>query len=200
MMLAGSYMDQKKLSWPIYFVRAAFALVFSILLFLLIVVQKYPGNLGSQQQNNLGEYCPTLDLSGWKDFSAAFKIVAAQDQSTHVMGKAPSIIVGKWFPAGHLEFYTARPTGLPLIGIGPLNDIHKFAWLNKQRPALSLGADAYCIVPSNVPFSVTEAYGQYFKLIDAPVVIDQIRSGVVVRHFAVYRMHDCVKLPTSVLK
>jgi hypothetical protein len=55
-------------------------------------------------------------------------------------------------------------------------------------------------VPSNVPFNVTEAYGQYFKTIDTPVVIDQKRSGVVVRHFAVYRMHDCVKLPTSVLK
>jgi hypothetical protein len=84
--------------------------------------------------------------------------------------------------------------------MGPLQDIHKFAWLNELRPALKLGADAYCIVPSNVPFNITEAYGQYFKLIDAPVVIDQIRSGVVVRHFAVYRMHDCVKLPTSVLK
>ncbi len=123
----------------------------------------------------------------------------AQDQSSNRMGKSPSIFVGKWFPAGHLEFYTARKTGLPLFGVGPLQDIHKFAWLNKQRTALTIGADAYCIVPSNVPFDVIKAYGQYFQNIDSPVVIDQKRSGVAVRHFAVYRMHDCIKLPAPAL-
>jgi hypothetical protein len=46
-----------------------------------------------------------------------------------------------------------------------------------------------------VPFDVIKAYGQYFQNIDSSVVIDQKRSGVVVRHFAVYRMHDCIKLP-----
>ena len=195
MILAGIFIDQKKVSWPIYLLRTSVGFVFTILLALVVIVQKYPGNFGSQQQNNLGEYCPTLDLSGWKDFSVAFKTVVAQDQSNNQMGKAPSIIAGKWFPAGHLEFYTARTTGLPLIGIGPLQDIHKFAWLNTQRPALTLGADAYCIVPSNVPFNISEAYGQYFKTIDTPVVIDQKRSEVVVRYFLVYRMHDCIKLP-----
>ena len=199
MMLAGIYMDQKKLSWPIYLVRAAFALVFSILLFLLIVVQKYPGNFGSQQQNNLGEYCPTLDLSGWKNFSVAFDTMAKMDQVNHTMSAAPSIVVGKWFPAGHLEFYTSRTTGYPLLGVGPLQDIHKFAWLNKVRPALTLGTDAYCIVPSNVPFNVAEAYGSSFKTIDTPIRINQIRGGVVVRYFLVYRLHGCTKVPTSLL-
>ncbi len=200
MILAGIYVDQQKVQWPINILRTAMALVFTILLTLVIIVQKYPGNFGSQQQSNLGEYCPTLDLSGWKNFSVAFNTLAAKDQVNHAMSAAPSIVVGKWFPAGHLEFYTARATGMPLFGIGALQDIHKFAWLNKDRPALALGADAYCIVPSNVPFNVTAAYGQYFKNIDTPILIDQKRSGVVVRHFAVYRMHNCVKLPTSTFR
>ena len=199
MILAGIYIDQKKQNWPVYFVRTAVALVFSILLALVVIVQKYPGNFGSQQKNNLGEYCPTLDLSGWKDFSVAFDSLAKRDQVNHVMGTATSILVGKWFPAGHLEFYTARTTGIPLIGVGPLQDIHKFAWLNNERPVLTLGADAYCIVPSNVPFDVAIAYGAYFKTIDAPQIINQVRGGVVVRYFLVYRMHNCIKLPTSAL-
>jgi len=199
MILAGIFMDQKLSSWPIYLLRSALALVFSILLALFVIVQKYPGNFGSQQQSNLGEYCPTLDLSGWKNFSDTFKGVADKDQSNHVMGNAPFIIIGKWFPAGHLEFYTARTTGLSLIGLGPLQDIHKFAWLNKQRPLLSLGSDAYCIVPSNVPFNVAEAYGSYFTTVDAPIRIDQNRSGVVVRYFLVYRLHGCKKVPQPLL-
>ena len=199
MILAGIFIDQKKISWTIYLLRSALALVFSILLLLVILVQKYPGNFGSQQQNNLGEYCPTLDLSGWKDFSVAFKTLVARDQSGHVMGKAPSILVGKWFPAGHLEFYTARISGLPLIGVGPLQDIHKFAWLNKERPTLKIGSDAYCIVPSNVPFDVAAAYGSYYKTMDAPIKIDQKRGAVVVRYFLVYRLHGCIKVPQPLL-
>ncbi len=197
--LAAIYIDQKKVNWPIYLLRTSVALVFSILLALVIIVQKYPGNFGSQQSSNLGEYCPTLDLSGWQNFSVAFDSLAQKDQVNYTMSVAPSIIVGKWFPAGHLEFYTARNTGLPLIGIGPLQDIHKFAWLNKERPTLKIGADAYCIVPSNVPFDVAVSYGSYFKTIDAPIKIDQVRGGVVVRYFLVYRLHGCTKVPQPLL-
>jgi hypothetical protein len=197
--LAGIYIDQKKIHWHVYLLRTSVALVFSILLALVIIVQKYPGNFGSQQSNNLGEYCPTLDLSGWKNFSVVFDSLAKKDQANHTMSEAPSIIVGKWFPAGHLEFYMARTTGLALIGIGPLQDIHKFAWLNKERPTLTMGADAYCIVPSNVPFDVAAAYGSYFETIDAPVRINQIRGGVVVRYFLVYRLHGCAKVPQPLL-
>ena len=199
MILAGIYIDQKKQSWPVYVLRTSVVIVFAILLSLVVVVQKYPGNFGSQNNENLGEYCPTLDLSGWKNFSVAFNGLAAQDQANHTMSEAPSIVVGKWFPAGHLEFYTARTTGLPLIGVGPLQDIHKFAWLNKERQALTIGSDAYCIVPSNVPFNVAEAYGSYFTTIDTPTRIDQKRSGVVVRYFLVYRLHGCTKIPQPLL-
>lgn len=199
MMLAGIYIDQKKPNWPIYLLRTSVGFVFMILWVLVIVVQKYPGNFGSQKKENLGEYCPTLDLSGWKNFSVAFNNLAAKDQANHLMGQLPFIIVGKWFPAGHLEFYTALTTGLPLIGLGPLQDIHKFAWLNKERPALTLGSDAYCIVPSNTPFNVAAAYGSYFKTIDTPERINQIRGGVVVRYFLVYRLHGCTKVPQSAL-
>jgi len=199
MMLAGIYIDQKKLNWPVYLLRYSVVLVFTILVALVVIVQKYPGNFGSQEKQNLGEYCPTLDLSGWKNFSVAFDTMAKMDQVNHTMSAAPSIVVGKWFPAGHLEFYTSRTTGYPLLGVGPLQDIHKFAWLNKERPTLALGADAYCIVPSNVPFNVAEAYGPYFTTVDAPVRINQNRSGVVVRYFLVYRLHGCTKVPQALL-
>jgi hypothetical protein len=199
MILAGIYIDQQKPSWTIYLLRTSLGFVFTILLVLVIIVQKYPGNFGSQKNENLGEYCPTLDLSGWKNFSVTFKNLVAKDQANHIMSESPSIIVGKWFPAGHLEFYTSRTTGLPLISIGPLQDIHKFAWLNKERPTLFIGADAYCIVPSNVPFNVAESYGSYFGTIDAPIVIEQKRGGVVVRNFLVYRLRGCIKVQQPLL-
>ena len=103
------------------------------------------------------------------------------------------------FPGGHFEFYTSRETGLPVIGVGQLQDLHKFAWLNKIRKPLQPGDDAYCIVPSNLPLNVIETYGQYFTVIEKPVVINQRRSGGVVRYFNVYRMKGCKLVPKPVL-
>lgn len=199
MILAGIYIDQQKSNWMVYLLRTSVGFVFAVLLLLVVIVQKYPGNFGSQQSRNLGEYCPTLDLSGWENFSIAFDSLAKKDQVNHTMSESSSIIVGKWFPAGHLEFYTARTTGLSLLGIGLLQDVHKFAWLNNTRPALTIGSDAYCIMPSNTPFDVTAAYGPYFKTIDAPERIDQIRGGVVIRYFLVYRLHGCMNVPEPLL-
>ena len=72
MILAGIFLDQKKQNWPVHLLRTSVVVVFAILLALVLIVQKYPGNFGSLKNENLGEYCPTLDLSGWKNFSVAF--------------------------------------------------------------------------------------------------------------------------------
>jgi hypothetical protein len=50
-----------------------------------------------------------------------------------------------------------------------------------------------------VPFDVAVSYGSYFKTIDAPIKIDQVRGGVVVRYFLVYRLHGCTKVPQPLL-
>jgi len=88
---------------------------------------------------------------------------------------------------------------LPIIGIGDLDGLHKFAWLNKEGRQLKLGDDAYCIVPSNVPSNPNKLYKNYFTTIEQPVVINQIRSKAVVRYFYVYRMKSCKKIPDPIL-
>jgi hypothetical protein len=110
------------------------------------------------------------------------------------------IIVPKWFPGGHLEFYTARKTHQTLLAIGPLQDIHKFAWLNRDRKKIQLGDDAYTIVPSNLPLDVAKQYGDYFTSIQTPVQINQIRNGGVVRYFYVYRLKGCKKIPQELIQ
>jgi hypothetical protein len=158
-----------------------------------------PFNIGSQDKENYGEYCPTLDLSGWKEFSRQFAQLAEQDVSSGKMKTGSPILINKWFPGGHLEYYTARASGRQVIGIGNLEDLHKFAWLNKIIPPLQLTGDAYCIVPSNMPADPWKLYGAYFACIEGPVIINQIRSGKIVRYFYVYRMKYCKKIPQPVL-
>lgn len=171
----------------------------AILLMLVLVVgvaviRLSPINFGSQDKTNYGEYCPTLDLTGWANFSQDFAQMARADQAAGIMKPNSPILVSKWFPGGHLEFYTARKYGINLIGVGALTDLHKFAWLNHQRPSLKIGDDAYCIVPSNLPMDVAAAYGAYFTKIDQPVLINQVRNKGVVRYFWVYRLKQCKSL------
>lgn len=163
------------------------------------LVRLSPVNFGSHNKENYGEYCPTLDLSGWKDFSASFAVLVRDDAAKGLMKEASPILVNKWFPGGHFEFYTSRASGSRVLGVGLLEDVHKFAWLNKERKPLQPGDDAYVIVPSNLPLNVADAYGAYFTTIEKPVISNQVRSGGVVRYFYVYRLKNCKAVPPSVL-
>jgi hypothetical protein len=194
---AGLYLANNGFNERKNFIRVAGVLLYSLLIGSVAVVRFSSINYGSQAKENFGEYCPTLDLSGWADFSKQFEILRKTDQANGSMKPNASLVVNKWFPGGHLEFYTARTTGINLIGLGTITDLHKFVWLNKSRPKLALGDDAYCVVPSNLPFDVQQSYGKYFTKIELPVMIDQIRNGGVVRHFMVYKLKDCKQLPTD---
>ena len=86
------------------------------------------------------------------------------------------------------------------MGVGNLENLHHFAWLNEERKPLKLNDDAYCIVPSNVPMNVEEAYSKYFTSIEKPDTINQIRGGKAVRYFYVYRMKNCKEIPKVILE
>jgi 4-amino-4-deoxy-L-arabinose transferase-like glycosyltransferase len=197
--VGGLFLEKRSFQTFPGFIKAAGVLITIVLIAGVVLIRFSPVNFGSQDRTNYGEYCPTLDLSGWKDFSKTFAARVKDDEVKGLMKAHSPIIINKWFPGGHLEFYTTKATGLPVIAIGQLDDIHKFAWLNKERQALHIGDDAYAIVPSNLPMNVSAAYGKYFTVIEKPVIISQVRNGGVVRYFFVYRMKGCKALPEMVL-
>jgi 4-amino-4-deoxy-L-arabinose transferase-like glycosyltransferase len=193
--VAAIYLERRSLKIVPGFIKVAASTILVVLIVGIGLIRLSPVNFGSHDQQNYGEYCPTLDLSGWNDFSNTFAKQVKNDVENGTMKKNAFLLVNKWFPGGHLEFYTVPKTGLTLIGIGNLDDLHKFAWLNKERPSLQLGDDAYCIVPSNLPLDVAQAYGKYFTTIEKPDVINQVRGGGVVRYFYVYRLKRCKLVP-----
>jgi hypothetical protein len=179
-----------------------FAIGFMILLVLgfVVLVKFYPKQLGSAQIENLGEYNPINDVSGWAYFSETFKGIVEKDQAAGSMSKQAPIVVHKWFPGGHLLFYTAPLVNTRVIAIGALEDVHKFAWLNESQEELKIGEDAYCIVPSNLPANPIELYGPYFTSIEKPDTIPYMNKGVLLRNFYVYRLKGAKLVPASILK
>ncbi len=197
--IGGLYLDKKSgTDFPIWN-KASIFLVAIVLILGILLIRLSPINFGSKDKANYGEYCPTLDMSGWNELGKSFALIVKKDIAENKIRANAVLLANNWFPAGHLEFYVSPIAQMPLIGIGLLADLHKFAWLNQKRPYLKIGSDAYCIVPSNLPINVKEVYGVYFKEIQAPIILPQIRCGGTVRYFYIYRLKGCINIPKAIL-
>lgn len=197
---AGYYLSQKfTKQFPIW-LKLSTALPFIAMISITYLANFSSFNLGSKEKESFGEYSPTLDISGWKDFSDDFEKLVKEDIAKGKMKPNSKIVVNKWFPACQLDLYTTRKTGLSIVAIGTLEEVHHYAWLNTIRPKLQLGYDAYCIVPSNVPTNVVESYGNYFSSIQQPDTIKQLRNNIPVRYFYIWRLKYCKQVPDDILE
>lgn len=199
-LIAAVYLERSTIKVFPNWLKTAIGFIVIVLFAGITIIKFSPRNFGSQDLQNYGEYCPTLDLSGWKDFGLQFNTIVKKDIDEKVMKKGVVLVANQWFPAGHLEFYVSKQSGIPLIGVGLLKDLHKFIWLNKDRNKLRIGDDAYCIVPSNLPLNVQLAYCSYFTEIKPAQIINQVRNGGVVRYFYIYRLMGCKRIPDEILR
>ena len=163
-----------------------------VLLFAAVIIIKWlPGTIGSREWQPLGDGDPTLDMSGFRNMGSQFDSLYKKDIAEGSMKKGAFILSDFWFPAAHLDYYAAAPNGIPLMVIGSLNAIHHYAWLNKTRPSLQPGDDAYFITVSNYFHPVPGALQRQFGKVLPPAVITQYRGGVAVRNFFIYRLIGC---------
>ena len=198
-LIAGVYWSSySRKSIPVLLKWAIGFMGFAVLGF-LVLVKIVPTQLGSSKQENLGEYNPINDVTGWAYFSDEFNKIVQKDLAWGSMSKNAPIVVHKWFPGGHLLFYTAPLVHRRVLAIGSLDDVHKFAWLNQTQEGLKIGEDAYCIVPSNLPANPNALYGDYFTQIQAPDTIPIVSKGVLLRNFYVYRLRQCKTLPPAII-
>ena len=198
--IAAIYLDEKSFIKNPLTISIAGALVIVVLIAGSLLANFAPFNIGSKDWEHFGEYCPTLDISGWNDFGKSMQTIVDEDIQKGKMKASAPILINKWFPAGHIEFYVATKTHQLVIATGKLEEVHKFAWLNKQRKTLQLGDDAYCIIPSNVNVGEqNKDYNEFFNTVTEPQIIPQIRGSKIVRYFKLYRLKDCKKVFPSIL-
>ncbi len=192
MLLASCWLDEKKNPFPSRWLKTS-AWVYGTTVVLGILTIRYlPLQLGSKSQVDLGKGDVTLDMSGWASFSRHFDSLYQADVHLGKMKPGAAMISDYWFPAGHLEHYCGIPYRHKLIVFGPVNNIHHFAWLNRRRPRLTYGEDAYFIFPSNYYGPPDPSVKKDFKRVEDSVLIPQYRNGVRVRNFVIYRMHDFI--------
>lgn len=173
---------------------AANSLLLAILLSGILVINFFPGTMGKKESMHLGDGDITLDMKGWKQLKDSIQLLVRHDFESGAMKKDASIITNSWFPAAHLDHYVAMPLGINLIAIGDTNEIHQYVWINTERRKLSVGDDAYCIVPTNNFFDPGKKFAADFTEIVSPVVLTQYRNRVACRNFLVYRLKGYKKI------
>lgn len=198
-LLAGVYWSEASIKLLPNLIQWSLGFCIVLVVGFIGLVHVFPVQLGSKSPENLGEYNPINDVTGWHQFSADFKTLANQDVQSETMDSKAPILVSKWFPAGHILFYTAMPIQKQVIAIGALEDVHKFAWLNQDQPSLQLGQDAYFIQPSNLPFDPTNSILPYFEKMGKTDTIQIKARGVLLRNFYVYRFKNCQRIPAPIL-
>ncbi len=190
MLLGAAWLDELPLRTCMNWLKTAAGFYLAVVLIGITGILYLPFRIGSVEQKNLGKGDITLDMSGWESFATRFDSLYKADLKTGLMKPGSTLISDYWFPAAHLDHYYAVPYHHNLLAIGPLCDIHHFAWLNKRRPRLIPGSDAYFIYVSNYYGPPKQELKKDFFSVDDSLLIPQIRNGNVVRYFVVYRMHQ----------
>jgi len=161
------------------------------------------GILGTSKSDNptqLGKNDLTLDMFGWRQFAYKFHELTDRDYFSKQMAVTAPILSHRWFPAAHLDYYVARPRDINLIAIGDVERIHKYAWINRDRPELVLASDAYFITSSRDFQDPEKLFGKYFMTIEKPEIIKIFKRQKHVENFFVYRLRTCIQVPPDVLE
>jgi hypothetical protein len=169
-----------------FLLKASIGLMIVLITGGIALIELYPGTLGSKNTANLGDGDCTLDLYGWQQFGKDFTAWEKDAEAKNEITPGLNIVCNKWFPAAHILYYVASQSGNNVVGVGDMNDLHQFVWLNHYQPAISVRQDALCIIPSNYHTDVQQAYGSYFDSILPLHQFVSFRGNKVVRYFNVY--------------
>jgi hypothetical protein len=149
----------------------------------------------SNDPRELGKNDVTLDMYGWRQAGVLFSNFMEHQTLSGTNNSDDLIISYRWFPAAHIDYYMAHPLGIKVLGMGSLERIHKYAWINDLRGGLQYGQDAWYITTSRDYKDVFELYGESFLRIVPADTLIITRNSRPVENIFIYRMYDLQKLP-----
>ena len=162
---------------------SAITFVFVIISWMMIV-NFYPGTLGKTNQKELGFGDISLDLYGWEEAGKQFSVIYKNDTKKGIVATGTPLVGGYWW-AAHADYYFAHPYGIKMIGLGEMNQIRHYLWMNNLRKDHVNMNSAYCIMPSDENYDMPISF---YKKIELVKVIQIKRVGKPAHNFLVYRL------------
>ena len=150
------------------------------------------------EETNLGKDDFTLDMCGWRQAGEKFATLREKKIAAGEMKSDDDIIGNNWFPTANIDYYIARPLGMNVLGYGPIERIHKYAWTNDKKGGFEVGKDYWYIADSHyfVDPEIAYAYSN-FHSVEKVGVIPIERNGRTVRNLIVYECKGLVYGPQN---
>lgn len=148
----------------------------------------------SPNPRELGRNDVSLDMYGWEQIGEEFKKIKERDVRDYWMTENSFVLSYRWFPAANLDYYAAQPAGTKVLCIGPLDRIHKYAWINRARGGFERGMNAWFITTSR-DYADVSMFSEYFHKMEPSDTIRIYRGGKHVENAFVYRMYVLKKIP-----
>ncbi len=137
----------------------------------------------------------TLDMYGWRQLEEKFAVMREEKIIEGAMHEEDGIVADEWFPLANLDYYVARPLGMRVMGLGWLQWLHKYLWINEKRGGFHLGENYWFLSDSRYPKDPKELYRWYFSEIELVGTIEIDRCGKPVKNFFVYTCKNLIDLP-----
>jgi hypothetical protein len=152
-----------------------------------LIIHFYPGTFGSRHPATLGYGDVSLDKFGWRragqNFATLyFNQVIRQEHSSRI-----PIICPTWWGA-HIEYYFGRPTKAPVIGLGTVQQLHHYAWLNTKRLHATKLDTAYLIHSSIEDSQANRVVKYFYRNQQLISTIPVFRYGRKASNFYVFRL------------
>ena len=165
------------------FTRSAFSYNLILIVLIIAAVNFYPGTFSNEAGAALGRTDISLDAYGWKEAGEKFGTIY---KARNPNGKAPMVCNTWW--GSHDEYYFARPLNIKMIGLGPVLDIHHYAWRLKND-TININMDtAYAVVHSYDYFDAKKEFANYYSKIDSIATIPITRNNKDAYNFYVYEL------------
>jgi hypothetical protein len=162
-----------------------------------VLIRCYPGTMSSKPFPHTGAGDATLDITGWEQLLPAFEKLRSDDIASGKMTRDAPMVVHKWFPGAHIYYHVAYPLGMRTVGVGQLEDLHQFAWLNQLYGNIPVGSDAWYITPSNNFTDPAKQFIGQFVQFEKAGTITQRRGGHIARYWFVYRLRKYGGAPSK---
>lgn len=154
----------------------------------------------SKSVQRYGESDFTLSMYGWREIRPEFEKIRDKAIEENLMNETDGIVATKWFPLANLDYYVAHPLGINMYGFSNPTNIHKYAWINKERGDLQLGNDYWFLTESSDYYEPNRYLKPYFKEIIPLDTIDIKRNGKTAKYIFVYKLDDLKNLPQTWFK
>jgi hypothetical protein len=146
----------------------------------------------------LGRNDFTLDMYGWRQLETKFATLREQKIAEGVMKKEDGIVADEWFPLANLDYYVARPLGMKVMGIGYIEKLHKYLWINDKRGGFRKGEDFWFFTDSRYLKNPNGLYPGGFESIEFIDTITIERGGKPAKNFFVYACKGLIYIQPTV--